>query len=44
MKIVDSLRFCVIILLQGVSVLVMSWSTPSKRDTPSFSTAVSIYG
>lgn len=43
MKIVDILRFCVTILLHGVSVLMLSWSTLSEPDTPSFSTLILIY-
>jgi hypothetical protein len=44
MKIVDILGFCVTILAQGASVLMLSWSTRSERDAPSFSTPISIYG
>jgi hypothetical protein len=43
-KVIDILRFCVTILIQGVSVLMLSWLTLSERDTPSFSTMFPIYG
>jgi hypothetical protein len=43
-KVIDILRFCVTILGQGVSVLMLSWLTLSERDTPSFSSPSSIYG